>query len=194
MRRSRESAPMRALLVLTALQAYWSVRADATPMQLDPLVNALGRLLGRNWNDEIDRPDPLPQALRLLAAHIEIDQRFCREGLSPTSVAEALGISVRQLHRLFERGGESFAQVVMRKRLDLCRKFLEASAHADLSISEIAFKCGFESLPTFYRNFRQRFGTTPREARDLALHETSSRARSLTGPNSPDFRSTEWAV
>ena len=80
MRRSRESAPMRALLVLTALQAYWSVRADATPMQLDPLVNALGRLLGRNWNDEIDRPDPLPQALRLLAAHIEIDQRFCRGG------------------------------------------------------------------------------------------------------------------
>ena len=47
-------------------------------------------------------------------------------------------------------------------RLDNARKLLRQTA---LSITEIAYACGFSSGGQFSGLFRKRFGRTPREAR-----------------------------
>lgn len=70
-----------------------------------------------------------------------------------------LGISVRQLHLLFEPTGMSVARYLMLKRLEHARELLAQAAQRP--VSAIAFSSGFESLATFYRVFRHAFGVSP---------------------------------
>lgn len=81
--------------------------------------------------------------------------------LSPDYVAGTLGISVRQLHILFEPTGTSFSRTLMAMRLaEACRLLRSAPA---LAVTDVALACGFDSLSTFYRVFRAAYGITPRD-------------------------------
>jgi AraC-like DNA-binding protein len=107
------------------------------------------------------------EPLRL--ARLEEAKRYVRmhladPELTPEKVAGALRISVRQLHRLFEPSGESFAQYVVSRRLVECRAAL-MNPIGDRSVSDVALAWGFTSLATFHRNFRQAFGAPPGELR-----------------------------
>ena len=102
---------------------------------------------------------------RLRAAHVHIDRHLADPALSPASVAAALGVSARYLHRLFEPTGESFAQYVTRQRLAACRATLENAAERGRSVADIAFGWGFASLPTFYRVFAAAYGRPPTDLR-----------------------------
>ncbi len=82
--------------------------------------------------------------------------------LTPERAASALKISVRQLHLLFEPGGTTFAQYVMKRRLEECRTALQTG---ERSVVDIAFAWGFNSLATFYRRFQEAYGMTPCEMR-----------------------------
>lgn len=86
--------------------------------------------------------------------------------LSPDYVAIALGISVRQLHILFEPTGTSFSRTLMAMRLAHARRLLQ-SAPA-LAVTDVAMACGFDSLSTFYRVFRAAYGMTPRDIKGAA--------------------------
>ncbi|WP_051444329.1 helix-turn-helix transcriptional regulator [Afipia sp. P52-10] len=103
------------------------------------------------------RASYLHVANRLLASHMH------RADLSPLLVARALGISVRKLHLLFEPTGLSFSRTLMSMRLAETRRrlTLEPRKH----VAEIAFACGFDSLATFYRAFRQAYRMTPGDLR-----------------------------
>ena len=57
------------------------------------------------------------RAARLEAAKRYIEQHLAEPELTPGSTAAALGISLRQLHLLFEPTGTSFAQFVTQRRL-----------------------------------------------------------------------------
>lgn len=86
--------------------------------------------------------------------------------LSPDYVAGALGISLRQLHILFEPTGTSFSRTLMAMRLaEACRLLRSAPA---LAVTDIALACGFDSLSTFYRVFRAAYGMTPRDIKAAA--------------------------
>ncbi|WP_439574691.1 helix-turn-helix domain-containing protein [Phreatobacter sp.] len=106
------------------------------------------------------------QALRAghhLAAVRIMRRNLHRAGLAPEAVATALGISLRQLHIVFEPTGRSFQTTLTGMRIDMaCRRLAARPAE---SIADLAFACGFESLPTFYRAFRRFAGRTPREVR-----------------------------
>lgn len=86
-----------------------------------------------------------------------------RPNLTPAVVAGELGISVRQLHMLFERAGLSFARTLSSMRLELARRLLVEMP--SLSITQIAYASGFESLATFYRLFASTYGMPPGSAR-----------------------------
>jgi AraC-like DNA-binding protein len=88
-------------------------------------------------------------------------------GLTPEKAAAALKISVRHLHRIFEPSGMSFAQYVARRRLEECRAALVRPL-GERTIADVAFAWGFNSMPTFYRAFRQAFGAAPGELREWA--------------------------
>jgi transcriptional regulator GlxA family with amidase domain len=101
------------------------------------------------------------RAARLEAAKRHIDQHLAEPGLTPPSTAAALGVSLRQLHLLFEPTGTSFAQYVAQTRLQRCRDALASPTGVSRSVADIAFGWGFNSFATFYRAFEREFGMPP---------------------------------
>jgi AraC-like DNA-binding protein len=82
-----------------------------------------------------------------------------RYALSPMAVAGELGISVRQLHLLFEPSGRSFSRTLADIRITRSFRLIETEPW--LSIFDVAHACGIESQATFYRAFRKAFDMTP---------------------------------
>ena len=107
------------------------------------------------------------RAARLRAAKDHIAHHAADPALSPGSVAAALGMSTRQLHMLFEPTGRSFSRHLADERVGQAVRALKF--HSSRSVTDIAFACGFESLPTFYRTFRAITGMTPTELRAAAF-------------------------
>ncbi len=100
----------------------------------------------------------------LKAARNVLAQNLHRPGLSPLAVATELGISVRQLHLLFEPTGRSFARTLIAMRLNEARRLM-LGMMSTRPIADVAYACGFDSMATFYRVFRQTYGMTPNELR-----------------------------
>jgi len=152
---------------------------DAANAQVPLLPDALGEAVLRNLcglvalacgaSDEGESHGRASVRLAQLAAvKRHVDLRLADPGLTPASAAAALGISPRQLHRLFEPTGGSFAQYVLRQRLLRCRDAVAGATGTGRSVVDIAFGWGFNSMATFYRAFASEFGAAP-----LALREGS---------------------
>ena len=101
------------------------------------------------------------RASQLAAVKRHVDLHLADPDLTPASVALAFGISSRQLHRLFEPTGISFARYVSRHRLLKCRDAVAGATGTGRSIVDIAFGWGFNSMATFYRAFTNEFGGAP---------------------------------
>ncbi len=93
-------------------------------------------------------------------------QNLTDPSLCPEDIARAAGISERQLHRLFQAGGQSVERWIWQQRLQRCRDDLLARPRA--RISEIAFAHGFSDAAHFSRSFRDMFGVSPRDFRKSA--------------------------
>jgi transcriptional regulator GlxA family with amidase domain len=101
----------------------------------------------------------LTRSVQLMREHIETP-------LDMGSLAGQVGISARQLERLFRRDfQQSPAKFYMSLRLERARELLRLSA---LSITEIGFACGFQSASHFSAAYSLRFGHPPRAERKLA--------------------------
>jgi AraC-like DNA-binding protein len=96
-----------------------------------------------------------------IRAHV--DTQLADPLLSGQMAARALGMSVRSLHLALAPTGESFGQLVQRRRLAACHALLRRP-NDGATIADIAFACGFNSLPSFYRAFRRVYGVCPRAA------------------------------
>lgn len=94
-----------------------------------------------------------------LAAAIAYMKAHLDEPVSPTVIAGNLGISARQLERLFGKYlNTSPKKYYMEMRLERARHLL---VQTEMSITEVAVACGFESPGHFSRVFRTAFGITP---------------------------------
>lgn len=101
-------------------------------------------------------PAPLVDAVMLMEANIE-------EPLATHELAEHLGISRRQLERLFKKYLQAVpGRYYLDLRLKEARRLLRES---DLPAGEIAMKTGFSSPAHFSTAYRNHFGVTPREER-----------------------------
>ena len=101
------------------------------------------------------------RSAQLAAVMRYVDLHLTDHELSPASAAAAVGVSVRQLHRLFEPSGSSFARYVLRKRLLRCRDTIAGATGTGRSVVDIALGWGFNSMATFYRAFASEFGGAP---------------------------------
>lgn len=104
----------------------------------------------------------------LYAAREIIARDLHHPGLTPSVLAAELGVSLRQVHVLFEPTGLSFARTLTAMRLDEARRQLQTMPAR--SVAEIAYACGFDSIATFYRAFRASFGMTPSDVRMASLN------------------------
>jgi AraC family transcriptional regulator, glycine betaine-responsive activator len=93
--------------------------------------------------------------------------------LSQRELAQRVGLSSRQLERLFRKYlGTTPSRYSMDHRLQRARSLLRDTS---MSIIEVAVVCGFASHSHFSKSYRDRFGTTPRDERGhlrpTSLHE-----------------------
>ena len=145
---------------------------DAAKAQVPFLADELGEAVLRNLcgfvalacgaSDEgtVHGRDSL-RAEQLAAVKRHVDLHLADPDLTPASTAAALGISARQLHRLFEPSGSTFARYVLRQRLLRCRDTIAGATGTGRSVVDIAFGWGFNSMATFYRAFANEFASPP---------------------------------
>jgi AraC-like DNA-binding protein len=88
--------------------------------------------------------------------------------LSVHTIAARHGVSARYVQRIFEKSGSTFTGYVTEQRLAAAFKALRRRAPANVPISTIAYDCGFTDVSHFNRVFRQRFGCTPSDVRNIA--------------------------
>ncbi|MEE4296161.1 MAG: AraC family transcriptional regulator [Wenzhouxiangella sp.] len=117
----------------------------------------------------VDRVDPLTRTrvLRgLERAKRAMDQEFS-EAWSVETLAQLAQQSSAAFARDFSRVYQiTPARYLQAQRLNYAVALLESS---DLSVTQIAFDCGYPDLPTFSKAFRRSFGTSPSDWRSVSL-------------------------
>jgi len=85
--------------------------------------------------------------------------------VSRNDLAEAAGVTVRQLERLFaDHLNTTIGRRYVEIRIDRARALLRQST---LSIAEVAVACGFVSTSHFSRVYKHQFGISPRREREI---------------------------
>lgn len=111
----------------------------------------------------------LTQAVLLMEANIE-------EPLTTDEIARHVCVSRRQLERIFKQYlGRVPSQYYLELRLNKARQLLMQTSK---SIIQIGLSCGFSSGPHFSSAYRNFFGATPREDRNLHRGTTAFDSRS----------------
>nr|WP_231911080.1 helix-turn-helix domain-containing protein [Corynebacterium suranareeae] len=95
------------------------------------------------------------------AAQKYIETNISDRDLSAAQVAAAVGISERQLARIFADAELTIGRYVLNTRLDFARDALSSRERDRVSVSEIGKRFGFASPSHFSRTFRERFNVTP---------------------------------
>ena len=107
-----------------------------------------------------------PAAVHLANARAFIEEHLTDPNLGAGRVAAAVGISQRHLSRAFAGSGVSLPRFVLERRLVRARALLSSSP--DLSVGEVAARCGFGSVGTFSAAFREHFGVRATQVRGAA--------------------------
>lgn len=99
-------------------------------------------------------------------------------GIELDDVASALGVSRRTVQLAFsEYFGVSFRTMHHAARLHRAHVMIRAQGH-ELSVTQIATRCGFAHLGRFSRYYQRMFGRLPRETRSLSWGARSADRRS----------------
>ena len=105
------------------------------------------------------------QARIALVRHV-IEKHASDPAINLEAVARRVGMPTRTLQHVLAKGGESFSQLLLAARLRRARICLLDPALNDQPISELAFRCGFLDVSSFYRAFRAAYQTTPKTLRE----------------------------
>jgi AraC family transcriptional regulator len=110
-----------------------------------------------------------PQILQNYSECIEEVMRYIREHISEPLDREMLagvaGFSVPHFHRVFtSHVGESAASYVRRLRMEHAGRKLRMGA---VNITEVALAAGYDTHAAFSKAFKQQFGLSPSEFRQL---------------------------
>lgn len=155
-----ESIPLHPLHMLKveskALAALWQVVHDLSYGKIEhrggliqPAATMVRRLTGR-------------QRRLLLEARVYIEEH-CLESLEVLGIGRAVGLGHNMLKQGFkELFGKSVYNYVLECRLNCALKLLDEST---LPVKEVAGRCGFAHASHLARQFRQRYGVSPRTYR-----------------------------
>jgi AraC-like DNA-binding protein len=105
-------------------------------------------------------------AARLRMAKSYIIENSGRRDLSVGAVAAHLGLTPRNLQRLFESDGTTFSEFLLAQRLSRAHRMLTEPRLAQNPVGSIAYDAGFGDLSYFNRSFKRRYGKTPRDVRN----------------------------
>ncbi|BAZ17802.1 AraC family transcriptional regulator [Calothrix sp. NIES-4071] len=135
---------------------------QAGKLYVDSLANALTVHLLRDYSTTAPRITLYEGGLneRHLLLVTEYINEHLAEDIKLSDLAELVGISQFHFSRLFKQSmGVSTHQYVIGQRVERAKSLLKK---ADLSITEIAYLCGFNSHSHLGKYFRQIIGITPK--------------------------------
>ncbi|HUN33835.1 MAG TPA: helix-turn-helix domain-containing protein [Trebonia sp.] len=150
----------------------------------DPYTRALARVAGRATADGQRVPADEATVLDLVsvliagrraspasahraAARSYIEDHLTEPDLGAGRIAAAIGISERQLSRVFAADDTSVPRHILSRRLQLAHALL-AGAPGDVPVAEVAARCGFTSAAYFSHAFAGHFGRRASEVRASA--------------------------
>lgn len=101
--------------------------------------------------------------LRKHATHIRrlMEAHYHDPYLDAGTLAQRHGVSLRYLHKILASAGTTYSAELSRVRLERARSLLADRMFDELSISEIAWRCGFKDASHFSRRFRSEFQLPP---------------------------------
>jgi AraC family transcriptional activator of tynA and feaB len=165
-----ETAPCVDLLreyILRLADPAFSVDDAVAEVLGENLCALLGVVVSHHFSDLADIHSQGDLQLEALLAYI---RRNCSNpGLSPSTAAAHLRVSVRTLHKLMERTERSFGEWLLDERLHRCVGILQDPNQVRRKISDIAWACGFNDLSHFNNMFKSRLDTTPSDLRRTAM-------------------------
>jgi AraC-like DNA-binding protein len=121
-----------------------------------------------------DGPSLARAAVRKRAL-VYIDRRTSDPTLDPATVAAAIGVSTRYLHKVFESSEKTVSAHIRARRLQRAREDLADERLCQRSISEIAVHNGFSNQSLFATCFKKEFGVSPRSVRAAARPQDRNR-------------------
>ncbi|WP_092904490.1 AraC family transcriptional regulator [Rhodobacter sp. 24-YEA-8] len=131
--------------------AAWGAAAEAA---LPPQPGAVA-VQSPNTSSQSDRM--LLRAEAFMASHLD-------QVIDPAAIAQAVGTSVRSLHRLMrDKRGTTPLAALKEMRLQRVRAEIEAGLCPPNGITDLALRFGFNHLGAFATDFRRRFGAPPSE-------------------------------
>ena len=128
----------------------------------DMLIGIVKHMVER---DRLPRTESSPNLLPDHRIRTFIDAHLADPDLGPAQIAAGCGISIRRLHRSFVDTDWSVCGWIRDQRLARCRTDLLDRAKDDLSITQIAFRWGFNDAAHFSRAFRNFYHQSPRDVR-----------------------------
>ena len=151
-----------------ALSAATSDSLDAEAQQVTArhMVDLISLLLRASDDEARPALQGNAAAARLQLIEQQVTANLHDPNLSIVWVAERNRLSPKQVQRLFERKGMTFAEFVLEQRLLYARGLLGNPSAQQQKIGTVAYTSGFGDLSYFNRVFRRRFGMTPSEWRN----------------------------
>jgi AraC-like DNA-binding protein len=171
----------------------------------DPYARALARMAGRATAAVAPVPADERALVDLVAAliagrqvaqatahraaaksYIEDHLTDCRLGAE--QVADAVGISTRQLTRVFAADGTSIPRHILRRRLELAYSLLAGppgAGDSTATVADVGARCGFTSMTYFSHAFADRFGQRATDVRHAAAAARSGPLASFCFPPLP---------
>ena len=158
------------------------------------LAPALAAQLGLRQPHAADEDQPVPVSARLggpggagsakLAEALALMEANLAEPLPTEEIARLVGVSRRQLERLFRQHLDALpSRWYLELRLAHARRLLRQT---HLSVLQVGLGCGFASGPHFSNAYRAHFGHTPRDERGARVQAwQSSTATAEPQPATP---------
>lgn len=136
------------------------------------LASAVGKLLVLdNWRQGDSRQHlPSPQegggsGFRHVSAAVELMLSHLEDPLDQRDLSGLVGVTPRHLQRLFKQHFQQTPlEYYLALRLERSRQLLRQSR---LTMREVALACGFASLSSFSRSYRNHFGYPPKNERQV---------------------------
>ena len=112
-------------------------------------------------SEDSSRRALLLQTFQFIEAHLGDPE------LGPLTIAAALHISTRYVHKLFEAEGTTVNAWIRSRRMERCRRDLCEPTLLSQPVSAVGARWGLSDPSRFSRLFRQTFAMSPREYRSL---------------------------
>ena len=145
-----------------------SVRSAASPILLRAYLLQLIGLVWRAYESPLRELSTDAAQTSIRRRPLVLLSRFLREHLHQAvglqEAAQAVHLSPGYLSQLIKKEtGQTFVQFLTARRIAQARSLL---LHSDLSIKEVAARCGFDDIGYFGRRFRKIEGCSPSDFRE----------------------------